>query len=397
MPRSTRSSAAAAAAAAATPKKTKVITSKPTKSIKPRKKAIKREPEPEPSTESSDDESDQNEPYTAVLTSKLDRIVRKIRCTIGNGTIATLDKKQNFTQTIELTSKKPFSFEPVLMESGPYAGRHVLVLQPEPDEHEIFPFLKLPAEIRNMIYSLVLERPGYRIRFYGKHSGVINTMWLRDDGSWLPTSKNPYSSSLMRVNKQINVESTPYLFSRHTFEFSDSTMLQRFLEYIGPERVQSLVAVSVKRQFRTSLKKAYQLLSPAVCLTKLKLSSWYCYHYHLQYAWSDALLPLIQALCADGGRSREDIINIISIPGAIRGTCGEHGMFTSKMLGDCKKEQKAYKKFYRELREEICKALDQAEVKKQAIKSGAPVKTRAGRKTKAIDYSGMCSDEDGED
>ncbi|KAI5241701.1 hypothetical protein E4T47_05787 [Aureobasidium subglaciale] len=393
MSRSTRSSAAAAAV---TPKKTKAIVSKSIKSIKPEKKAIKREPLPSLSSvpESSDDESDQNEPFTAVLTSKLDRIVRKIRCTIDDGTIATRDKKKSYTQTIELTSKKPFSMEPVLMTSGPYAGRHVLVLQPEPDEHEVFPFLRLPAEIRNMIYSLVLERPGHKLYIYGKNSGVINTLWLRDDG--VPRVQQHYSSSLMRVNKQINVESTPYLFSRHTFDFSDSTMMQKFLEHIGPERIQSLVAVHVQKQYRTTMRKAYQLLSPAVSLSELKLfCSPYQYHpYNTAFLWPNALLPLVQAWCTEVDRSREDVMSIISMPGAVRGFCDQHGSFCNKQLAVCVQKESAYDEFYKELREEIFKSMDLMEAKKQAIKSGTPVKTRAGRKTKAIDYSGMCGDED---
>ncbi|KEQ95100.1 hypothetical protein AUEXF2481DRAFT_234920 [Aureobasidium subglaciale EXF-2481] len=283
--------------------------------------------------------------------------------------------------------------EPVLMTSGPYAGRHVLVLQPEPDEHEVFPFLRLPAEIRNMIYSLVLERPGHKLYIYGKNSGVINTLWLRDDGA--PRVQQHYSSSLMRVNKQINVESIPYLFSRHTFDFSDSTMMQKFLEHIGPERIQSLVAVHVQKQFRTTMRKAYQLLSPAVSLSELKLfSSLYHPYYNTAFLWPNALLPLVQAWCTEGGRSREDVMSIISMPGAVRGFCDQHGSFCNKQLTVCVQKECAYDEFYKELREEIFKSMDLVEAKKQAIKSGTPVKTRAGRKTKAIDYSGMCGDED---
>lgn len=277
------------------------------------------------------------------------------------------------------------------MTSGPYAGLHVLVLQPEPDEHERFPFLDLPAEIRNMIYSLVLERPGHRIYLSGKHTGIISTLWICPKPSKTWSHPERYSTSLMRVNKQISVESTPYLFSRHTFEFTDSTMMQRFLEYLGPERASSLVSVAVDQQYAVSVKQAYRLLSPAVSLTKLDIVStqWHHHSYnHSPSEWSSILLPLVQSLCS-AGRSRDDVFDIITIPGAVKGICEEHGRFTHIAEKDCKTEVAAYKRFYKKLRADIEKELDKAEAKKEAVKRGSPVKTRAGRKTKAVDYSGM--------
>jgi hypothetical protein len=274
------------------------------------------------------------------------------------------------------------------MTTGPYAGLSVLVLQPEPDEHETFPFLDLPAEIRNMIYSLVLERLDNNILLSGKHTGIIQPLWLgpkRNDTSRIHGS---YSTSLIQVNKQISIESMPYLFTRHTFEFSDSTMMQRFLEYLGPERTKSLVSVQVDQQYSVSVRKAYALLSSAVSLTKLVIKSFYCYYYHSRSDWAVILLPLFQSLCSTG-RSRDDVFDIITIQGAVRGSCQEHGTFGHVIQKDCKMEAKAYKDFYKKLREDIDKELDKAEVKQEAIKRGSPVKTRSGRNTKAIDYSGM--------
>jgi hypothetical protein len=274
------------------------------------------------------------------------------------------------------------------MTSGPYAGLHVLVLQPEPDEHEKFPFLDLPAEIRNLIYSLVFERPGHHVHLSGKRAGVIQTLWLGPNRNATSRSHESYSTSLMRVNKQINVESTPYLFSRHTFQFTDSTMMQRFLEYIGPERTKSLVSVQVDQQYGVSVNQAYNLLSSAVFLTKLEIRSMYCYYFHSRFDWSSVLVPFFQSLCSTG-RTRDDVFDMITIPGAIRGSCTKHGSFGQKIDKDCKTEVRAYKDFYKKLRIDLYKALDKAEAKKEAIQRGSPVKTRSGRNTKAIDYSGM--------
>jgi hypothetical protein len=271
---------------------------------------------------------------------------------------------------------------------GPYAGLHVLVLQPEPEEHEKFPFLDLPAEIRNIIYSLVLERPGNHIHLSGKHTGIINALWLGPKRNDTSRIHGTYSTSLMRVNKQINLESTPYLFSRHTFEFTDSTMLQRFLEYIGPERTKSLVSVQVNTQYAISTWQAYSLLSSAVALTKLEIQSMYYYYRNPHFDWSSVLLPFVQSLCSTG-RSRDDVLDIITIPGVLRGSCTKHGAFRHVADKDCKKSVTAYEDFYKKLRTDLYKALDKAEAKKEAIKRGSPVKTRSGRNTKAIDYSGM--------
>lgn len=278
------------------------------------------------------------------------------------------------------------------MTQGPYAGRHVLVMQPEPDENEKFPFLDLPAEIRNMIYSLVLERPGGTVRISGKHSGVIGTDWYDNNNCYISKDAEPYSTSLMRVNKQVSVESTPYLFSRHTFEFADSTMLQRFLEYLGPELVKSLVSISVFQSYKNSVKQAYQLLSPAISLAKLELKH-HIYGHHSRYDWPSILLPLLQSLCSEGGKSRQEAYGIFTMSGAVNGYCTKHGSFRSNVDTECKKGKQAYEDFYKKLHDDFNKAIDKAEAKKEAIKRGIPVKTRAGRSTKAVDYAGMCSDD----
>lgn len=282
--------------------------------------------------------------------------------------------------------------EPVLLTEGPYAGRHVLVMQPEPEENEKFPFLNLPAEIRNMIYSLLLERPGYRVHISGKKTGIIDTHWYSDD-KYMMRHDHPYSTGLMRVNKQISTESSPYLFSRHTFEFPDSTMLQKFLEYLGPERVKSLVSISVSQQYAVSVRQAYQLLSPAASLTKLELSHWHRYGYRSRHDWPSILLPLVKSLCSEGGKSREEAYGIITMPGAVKGHCTKHGAFWYRVNEKCDKEMKAYDDFYKKLHDDLNKAMDKAEAKKEAVEKGIPVKTRAGRRTKAVDYTGMCSDD----
>ncbi|THY72021.1 hypothetical protein D6C86_06339 [Aureobasidium pullulans] len=382
----------------APPATSKVITvsrsAKPAANKKAIKKA-KKEPSPELGDFDDGDSDDQDQSIIYELKTKNDRMVRKIQCTMDNGNVAVLDKKKTYNQTVALTSKKPFSLEPVLMNEGPYQGRYVLVLQPEPADNEKFPFLELPAEIRNMIYSYVLERPGWNLHISGKQSGVIEPRWRKKSGEWITPAMDSYSTSLMRVNKQISAESTPYLFSRHMFEFPDTTMMQRFLDYIGPKRVESLVSVRVDTQYHTSAKKAYKLLAPATSLTKVELSAFRFRRYYRAYTpdWHLYLLPLIQGMCL-AGRSREDAIGSISIVGNIEGHCLVHGHFYGELIEKCDKAKTAFEEFYKKLRDKMGTALDAAEAKKKAIKKGTPAKTRAGRKTKTVDYADDDSDSD---
>ncbi|CAD0112003.1 unnamed protein product [Aureobasidium uvarum] len=167
-------------------------------------------------------------------------------------------------------------------------------------------------------------------------------------------------------------------------------MLQRFLEYIGPERVKSFVSVEVSQQYAVSSRKAYHLLSPASGLAKLELEYWHRYYgYSSRPDWPSILLPLMQSLCSEGGKSREEAYDIVTIPGAVTGRCMTHGHFIARVNKDCDKEVRAYDDFYKKLRNDLDSAMDKADAKKEAIKRGSPVKTRSGRKTKAVDYSGM--------
>jgi hypothetical protein len=247
-----------------------------------------------------------------------------------------------------------------------------------------------------MIYSLVLERHGSTIILRKKQSGVIDFYWRDAKGVY---SGRSYSTALMRLNKQVNRESNPYLFSCHKFDFTDTTFMEDFLKYIGPARVKSLVSVSVSKQHSATMKKAYKLLAAATSLEKLEVMS-----YHWSYSYiSDcrqnhsvlqhALVPLIQALCS-AGKSREDAIGILYFPGKISVTCEEHGAFSFQdgKEHDCAMAKKTVTALYQKFQEEMCNILDDAEAKKKPLST--PIKTRAGRNTKVINYADENSEDD---
>jgi hypothetical protein len=104
---------------------------------------------------------------------------------------------------------------------------------PQQSKH-VFPFMKLPGEIRNMVYenSLVLPRP---IDFWpiipdDAPRGTDHLTVLRQDVKHINTA-------LMQVCRQVNHEATPILYAKNRFRFSDRggwTILDGFLWHIGP-------------------------------------------------------------------------------------------------------------------------------------------------------------------
>lgn len=287
------------------------------------------------------------------------------------------------------------------MPEGEYNGRIALMLQPEPTDREKFSFLQLPAEIRNMIYSLVLERPGYNIAIESKKNESFKPYWTQRQElyrleAW---SSLDYSSALMRVNKQIHNESTPYLFSRHAFMFGHSTVLLNFLSSIGPECVKLLTRVKVDRHYKTTAKRAYRLLSTATSLQKLRVYSQD--NFSKAYGPPQSMLPpllfpLIRAMCQQG-RTRESALGIIDVEGGLKVHCSVHSswIWYPTKVDDCSTSVKAYADCLEVLKEGLVKLLDEDEEKKSG--KATTRKTRAGRNTKAVNYADATSESEDDD
>lgn len=79
-------------------------------------------------------------------------------------------------------------------------------LRIDDDESEPFPFTKLPAELRNMVYRYLLRAPG-----------PIHTYWFRKP-------KNPNFAAILQVSRLTNAEATVILYRENLFRFMARTL-----------------------------------------------------------------------------------------------------------------------------------------------------------------------------
>ncbi|KAF2445144.1 hypothetical protein P171DRAFT_485210 [Karstenula rhodostoma CBS 690.94] len=94
-----------------------------------------------------------------------------------------------------------------------------------------FPFLKLPGEIRNMIYQHALTAANNHIdihRARDEETSALTKPVRMSSGSRKNTSKD-IALHLLRVNKQIREEATPLLYSQNNFNFRNARDLSSFL------------------------------------------------------------------------------------------------------------------------------------------------------------------------
>ncbi|EOA87190.1 hypothetical protein ACJQWK_10361 [Exserohilum turcicum] len=131
-------------------------------------------------------------------------------------------------------------------------------------KQSIFPFLQLPAEIRNTIYEYtlcddfginLLGTFKHRRRTVGRISASLMAQASKSDNVWASRRLNnqllacdeepsmtpvvPLVPSLLAVNRQIHLEAVDMLYGNE-FVFADSFALYSFLLNIGPARAKHL-------------------------------------------------------------------------------------------------------------------------------------------------------------
>ncbi|PPJ56961.1 hypothetical protein CBER1_00504 [Cercospora berteroae] len=173
-------------------------------------------------------------------------------------TSAYESKSGSFVQTIKVKHDDAFRLKPLTFTEGPLKGHHILLLEPSTDH---FPFLDLPAEIRQMIYDECfldergtsisqLKRRGHahRVVSHGRLLGT-SARWNGSKATW--TNKPPSALGLLTANKQIwdEVSSTIY---GNTFHFPDFKTCQTFLEQIGTMRSLLRDVVFEPRAYQTT-------------------------------------------------------------------------------------------------------------------------------------------------
>lgn len=161
-------------------------------------------------------------------------------------------------------------------------------------KRKIFPFLELPAEIRNIIYTYALTDPAginfvavqrHRRRCVERvsqktlqsvsgstiyyHHGRINDKL--DDANEVPSALVP---SLLAVNKQINREGRDILYGNELI-FADSVALYAFMINLGPTSASHLRIMRLKGWGRGRTTKAYNNACFAVLIWATKLEKFY--------------------------------------------------------------------------------------------------------------------------
>lgn len=116
------------------------------------------------------------------------------------------------------------------------------VVQAEPRTRSTFPFLSLPAELRNIIHI-------YAVNFSNKQQGCT------ESGILAAREKPPMdvvnfqealSHPILHLNRQIRLEALPLLFEENQFKFIWSTDMYRFFSFAGDLARHHLRSISIE-------------------------------------------------------------------------------------------------------------------------------------------------------
>ncbi|PSK46219.1 hypothetical protein B9Z65_5187 [Elsinoe australis] len=172
-------------------------------------------------------------------------------------------------QSIFLASKDPFTVEKVTIRNGPFKGRFALVLDPSPAKKNIFPFAKLPTEIRDMIYRILLVPEGYSgyywsgVREYGSKSGH------HYGSNAVDVTTN---SVILALNKAIRQEAMMVFFRENVFRFDKCLHVEKFFNLYGPSSGFIRHIKVAHHKFDRSFVKFAKILVRASHLQSLELS-----------------------------------------------------------------------------------------------------------------------------
>lgn len=133
-----------------------------------------------------------------------------------------------------------------------------------------FPFMKLPPEVRNLIYEeLIIVFLPFVITVIRLNPRILGMETLDPGESMSPMSRPHPIFALFRVSKQTRQEAISVYFGGNRFNAADSDELARFLGQIGPEARNAIREVSIRYRTGKSAGKAFKLLAGCGSLRKL--------------------------------------------------------------------------------------------------------------------------------
>ena len=168
-------------------------------------------------------------------------------------------------------------------------------------KNKIFPFMRLPAELRNQIYeltltdengiSLISKTRQYRRNVIRDVPSFINSSSYRYRRRrqygyrWNSNASDDSSASaklaglvpnFLLLNHEIHTETQPILYASNSFFFEDTTAMHTFLTTVGPPNRATLVDLTLKgwgdsRAHKTMNYPAFTALADAVNLEHLHI------------------------------------------------------------------------------------------------------------------------------
>ncbi|KAM0713601.1 hypothetical protein Q7P37_010563 [Cladosporium fusiforme] len=124
-------------------------------------------------------------------------------------------RRGTFKHFLTFNASEPFALKEVINRSGPYAGHRAFVIV----KANTFPFERLPPELRQQIYRLVLPA-GESIYIFGD--------WFR--------RRIVRKAAILIVSHTIHDEAVEFLYRPHQFSFRSAGAFSAFLCRIGPGR-----------------------------------------------------------------------------------------------------------------------------------------------------------------
>lgn len=133
-----------------------------------------------------------------------------------------------------------------------------------------FPFLKLPLELRIMIYKeLVIVFSSFNITVICRRPRILGLEKCEPGYSMSPDSLRHPIFVFFLVSKQTRQEAISVYYGGNRFNAQDSDILAGYLQRIGPDACNAIREISIRYETGKNAAKAFKLLAQCGSLRKL--------------------------------------------------------------------------------------------------------------------------------